>query len=196
MLSPQRFMMCLSQTAGYAIHALGYLADHSHGLCLIRDIAKKTQIPKPYLAKIINQLAREGLVSAKRGYRGGIFLARPPAEISLLQVVEAIEGKGWIGECMLGLDDCHAQHVCPTHDIWRRIREEVADALRRSTLSDVINSMRGTAPQATANLDGCLKGVVPLASAKKKAAPRPKLGKRNLAVQVQPCACAKDAVRC
>ncbi len=133
--------MCLSQTAGYAIHALGMIASGGGRLCLIREIADDSGIPRPYLAKIVNQLAREGLLSAKRGYRGGVFLTRPPQEITLLNVVEAIEGKDFIAECMLGLNECGSPCGCPTHKIWKRMREEIRQVLGQSTLADVLSAM-------------------------------------------------------
>ena len=129
-------MMCLSQTSGYAVHALSCL-HHQHGhTSFVRDIAKQTGIPKPYLAKIINSLNHHGLVYAKRGYRGGIALARPPEQISLLQVVEAIEGRHWIADCMWGIEDCVARNICPTHKGWQKVRKQIKDMLRSASLAD------------------------------------------------------------
>lgn len=73
-------MLCLSQTTGYAVRALVCLDEQGGHANLIRDIAKCAGIPKPYLARIINDLAHEGLVTAKRGYRGGVALAPPPGK--------------------------------------------------------------------------------------------------------------------
>ena len=135
-------MMCLSQTTGYAIHALSCIEDSSGQTRFIREIAVCSRIPRPYLAKIINQLAHQGIVSAKRGYRGGIVLGRPAREISLLQIVEAVEGERWIGDCLLGLVDCAARRACPTQRAWQRIRRDIREVLRRTTLADVIRSTR------------------------------------------------------
>lgn len=133
-------MLCLSQTTGYAVHALVCLEEQGGHANLIRDIARCTGISKPYLARIINALAHHELVAAKRGYRGGIALARPAGEISLLQVVEAVEGPNWIGPCLLGLDDCAAPGVCPTHDVWQRVMGELKAVLGKTTLADVVAS--------------------------------------------------------
>lgn len=135
-------MMCLSQTTGYAIHALSCIEDSSGQARFIREIAASSRIPRPYLAKIINQLAHQGIVSAKRGYRGGIVLGRPAREISLLQIVEAVEGERWIGDCLLGLVDCAARRACPTQRAWQRIRRDIREVLHRTTLADVIRSSR------------------------------------------------------
>jgi Rrf2 family transcriptional regulator, iron-sulfur cluster assembly transcription factor len=133
-------MMCLSQTTGYAVRALICLDKQRGRACLIRDVATCASIPKPYLARIINDLTYKGLVTAKRGYRGGIALARPAGEISLLQIVEAIEGPDWIAPCLLGLNDCVAHDKCPTHIVWQRIAKELKDVMRRTRLADVMPS--------------------------------------------------------
>lgn len=130
--------MHLSKTAGYAIHALSCIESVGCQPRFIRDIAECTGIHKPYLAKIVNQLAHRGLVNAKRGYRGGITLARPPEEVTLLQIVEAVEGDHWISSCMFGLQTCPANHECPAHAAWQRIREQIEALLRDTTLADVI----------------------------------------------------------
>lgn len=137
-------MMNLSQTTGYAIQALGCLNEPGSGYCMITDLARCAHLPKPYLAKIVNALVRQGLVAAKRGYRGGVALARRPEEISLLQVVEAVEGKAWLGECLLGMADCDSWAMCPTHDFWQRMRREITEELRRTSLADVIACKRAS----------------------------------------------------
>ena len=133
-------MLCLSQTTGYAVHALVCLDEQSGHANLIRDIAKCAGIPKPYLARIINDLTHQGLVTAKRGYRGGIALARPAGEISLLQVVEAVEGPDWIAPCLLGLNDCAGHKSCPAHVVWQRVSKQLKAVMSRTTLADVMAS--------------------------------------------------------
>ena len=140
-------MMNLSHTTGYAIQALGCLNDPGGSYCMIAEVARCARLPKPYLAKIINALVGQGLVTAKRGYRGGVALARKPEEISLLQVVEAVEGKAWLGECLLGLDECASRTVCPTHKFWQRVRREITEELRKTSLAEVIACKQAKCPQ-------------------------------------------------
>ena len=133
-------MISLSITTGYAIKALMCLES---GDCVprhISDIAQCTGVPRAYLAKILNALSQQGLVQTKRGYRGGISLARSAEEISLLQIVEAVEGDQWLGECLLGMDTCDILTICPTHEFWARIRREITEELRQTTLASVIAS--------------------------------------------------------
>jgi Rrf2 family protein len=143
-------MLSLSQTTGYAIKALGCLSEPDCDRRATPEIAECARVPKPYLHKIVNALARHGLVAARRGVGGGVSLARKPEEITLLQIVEAVEGENWLGDCLLGLDECSDQVTCPTHDFWQRIRREITEELSKTTLASVIafkRNARAAAPQ-------------------------------------------------
>jgi len=139
-----RAVLCLSQTTGYAIRALGCLHQQSSPAQLIRDIAKCAGIPKPYLARIINRLAHRGLVKAKRGYTGGIALARPSEQISLLQIVEAVEGPNWISPCLLHMEGCGHPQACPTRKVWQQVSQQLRAALNKATLADLIALQKGS----------------------------------------------------
>jgi len=132
-------MLCLSQTTGYAIQALSCLSEPVCARQHTAEIARCARVPKPYLAKILQALARRGIVHAKRGVGGGVTLARPPDQISLLDIVEAVEGPNWLGECLLNLRDCSTDQACPTHSFWQRVRGEIIAELRRTTLAAVIS---------------------------------------------------------
>lgn len=136
-------MLSLSQTTGYAIKALSCLSEPGCRNRSTPAIARCSRVPTPYLAKIINALARKGLVTARRGVGGGVALSRPPEEISLLQIVEAVEGPDWLGECLLGLDECSDQATCPTHHFWQRIRAEITQELSQTNLAMVIAFRQG-----------------------------------------------------
>ena len=132
--------MNVSKTAGYAIHAMTCIGNSRTPMRFVRDIARKTGLQKPYLAKIINQLAHDCLVVAKRGYHGGIALARPPGDITLLEIVTAVDGEEWSGPCIFGLEKCPAEGHCPAHARWNEIREQIAAILKATTLADVMKT--------------------------------------------------------
>jgi len=138
-------MLALSQTVGYAIEALATLADPDCANRQLADIAECSGVPRSYLAKIVAALGRKGLVSAKRGLGGGVSLARSAQDISLLDVVEAVEGPEWLGECLLNLRECSGPHTCPTHDFWAGFRRDVVTELQRHSLADLIQSHPGRA---------------------------------------------------
>lgn len=130
-------MFSLSQTAGYAIQALGCLAKNHPQSMVAKDIAACTGIPLPYLSKFIHTLKDNGLIEAKRGYQGGVTLARPAAEISLLDVAHAVDGPDILPRCMLGYQECTDARSCPTHSFWREERARIEAVLRDTTVADV-----------------------------------------------------------
>lgn len=133
-------MMRFSKSSGYAIHALSCLGMEEADSCMIRDVARHVGIGSASLAKMVAHLTSHGLVVTKRGYRGGITLARPPESITLLQVVEAIENKEWMGACPFGLQDCPAHGQCPAHLPWNKLRCALHSLLANTTLADVIKA--------------------------------------------------------
>lgn len=142
-------MISLSITTGHAIKALRCLES---GHCVprhISDIARCTGVPRAYLAKILSALAQQGLVQTKRGYSGGISLAHAAKDISLRQIIEAVEGQEWIAECLLGMDACEALTVCPTHDFWTRIRGEIIAELDAVTLAELIRCRKTKTRRST-----------------------------------------------
>lgn len=147
-------MLALSQTAGYSILGLSCLDEHEWVLAQV--IAERTGVPKAYLSKILHALARAQLIQAKRGYRGGFKLARPAHEISLLDVVEAVDGVAWGGRCLLGLEVCSDERACPTHEFWKRARAQIRERLEQVSLRDVaafeqLRAGKATAPPAPEN---------------------------------------------
>jgi Rrf2 family protein len=139
-------MLALSQTTGYAILALSCLDGCQHRWVLARDISECANIPLPYLSKLLHALTGSELVLAKRGYRGGFQLGRPAEKITLLQVAEAVEGRKWLPQCLLGLDECSDHRACPTHEFWKKQRTRIEKQLKQLTLRDVaaFEKRRGT----------------------------------------------------
>ena len=130
-------MLALSRTSGYAISALARLAGPGGAWTLAKDVASSAEIPKAYLSTILNALARNGLIKAKRGYRGGFALAKSAERISVFQVVEAVEGRAWREGCLLGLSQCSDERACPSHAFWKTQRHKIEEFLRSLTLSQV-----------------------------------------------------------
>ncbi|MEE9212290.1 MAG: Rrf2 family transcriptional regulator [Phycisphaeraceae bacterium] len=130
-------MLSALQTTGYAILALGCLGRVGSGWTLARDIAACIGVPLPYLSQILHNLGRSGLIHSKRGYRGGFALSRAPEQISLLQITQAIEGPEYLPRCLLGLADCPAKRLCPTHAFWKVERRRIEAELRKVTLAEV-----------------------------------------------------------
>jgi Rrf2 family protein len=143
-------MLCLSQSVGYAVQALACLANSEAPTRLIRDIAAEANIPPAYLAKLIKRLADADLVISKRGIKGGTWLKKTPDAITLLEISEAIDGRKWLGRCLLGLEECSDARACPTHEFWKSARAGIEKKLEQTTLHDVVEFEKRKAAESAA----------------------------------------------
>jgi Rrf2 family transcriptional regulator, iron-sulfur cluster assembly transcription factor len=161
-------MLSLSHTTGYAIRALCCLERSGDRLVRSQQIADCTGMPKPYLSKTLHALGQSGLITTKRGYRGGFVLARPATRIRLLDIVEAVEGEAWQPRCLLGMAECSDDRGCPTHEFWKLERERIRAELARLTLA-VVSGFEAAAgnvhacstTQSTADKPGAHTGPAP-----------------------------------
>ena len=131
-------MLCLSQTTGYAIAVLAQLNGPGGEPRKLRTLARLAGVPHAYLAKRMPELVAAGLVRSVRGKHGGVLLARPPGEVTLLQISEVVEARRWLGRCLLGLVTCSDERACPAHEFWKDARQQIEATLRSTTLADVI----------------------------------------------------------
>lgn len=127
----------LTVRSGYAILALASLHGSEDRWVLAQEIAARTDIPKPYLHKILHALGKAGVIQTKRGYRGGMSLSKPADQMDLFSLVEAVEGNGWMNRCLLGLSECCEERACPTHEFWSQQRKLIEEKLKSITLADV-----------------------------------------------------------
>jgi Rrf2 family protein len=102
------------------------------------QIAQEQQIPPSFLAKIVSQLSVAGLLQTSRGARGGVSLARSPEQISLLEVVEAIDGPILLNECVAGNGACTFGEDCPMRPIWCEAQTELVDRLRTTNFAQFL----------------------------------------------------------
>lgn len=134
-------MLSLSQTTGYAILALGCIASWKGQRVLARQVQKCTGISMPYLRKLLYALGKAGLIETKRGYRGGLVLARPAEKITLLDVVQAVEHENPLPDCLLGLPGCCEAVPCPMRNFWEKERARIKAKLGRITIAQAARSV-------------------------------------------------------
>ncbi len=127
----------LSQTTGYAVLALGFVAEAQGRPLLVKEISEATGIPRSYLAKIVNQLSRKGLVATQRGIGGGVTLSRPAAKITLYDICSALDDPLLKGGCMLGTAECSDERACPAHSFWSTHRDWQIRFLHENNLAGV-----------------------------------------------------------
>ncbi len=130
-------MLSIGRTASYAVSALSRLAELDQDWVLLPDLVAATDAPAPYLSKILNNLARAGLIRAKRGYKGGYALVRPAGNLSVREIIEAVEGPDSLCECLLGREFCTDERACPAHEFWKTERARIRELLESLTLESV-----------------------------------------------------------
>jgi Rrf2 family iron-sulfur cluster assembly transcriptional regulator len=137
----------LSSTAAYALRAVLYVARHqAEGPVCVGDAAAALGLPQNYLAKVLHELARGGLLLSTRGKRGGFRLAKAPHHIALHTVVGRFDAIGTRRTCLLGRRDCSDRHPCLAHARWRAIGEETARFFRDTTVAQLLDGAAAPAP--------------------------------------------------
>lgn len=126
----------------YAIRALIYLAEHEGDRSKASEIAEAMEIPKGFLHRVLQELQRARLVSSRPSRRGGYALARRAKEITLLEVVESLEGPLTSGECVLRGGPCHWEEECAVHPVWLSARQAFAAELESATLATIAQTDR------------------------------------------------------
>src|SRR5438552_2399184 len=101
---------------------------------MVKNIAEEENIPSHFLAKILQQLARKGLLRSSKGPTGGFALRKGPSDIRLLDIVEALDGLGAYQQCASGLSECTDEMPCSMHDNWVNLRSRIMDYLGRNTI--------------------------------------------------------------
>ena len=136
----------LSQTAEYALRSIIYLSRTPYDPLTIQVIAEATEIPSGYLSKVMQQLRKAGLLNSTRGKKGGFVLKRPPSEITLFEVVDAVTPFADLSVCPLtNPENCtnnlfkgHLSPLCPLHTILNSLNENLAGQFKKITLESLL----------------------------------------------------------
>lgn len=135
--------MQITRQADYALRAMFYLAQlEPTQRAATSQIADEQHIPPSFLAKIISQLSIAGLIHTSRGARGGVSLARSPEEITVLEVVEAIDGPISLNECTHTTGSCPFGDNCPIRPLWCDTQVELVERLRTTTFAQFLSQQQ------------------------------------------------------
>lgn len=145
--------MLISQTAEYALRAMVWLADRPDEPQVTSAIADSTRVPAGYLSKVLQALGRAGLVHAQRGLGGGWMLTRPPEEVSILDVLNAVDPLRRITTCPLGIR-AHGKTLCPLHRKLDDAIAQVEDVFRSTSLADVLRTPGRSRPLCDVTVGG------------------------------------------
>ena len=131
--------MQITRQADYAVRAVLYLARlGSSQRAATSQIAHEQRIPPSFLAKIISQLSIAGLLHTSRGARGGVTLAREPKDVTLLEVIEAIDGPIMLNECVGDTSTCTFDEECPLRSVWCEAQEELVGRLKKTNFQQLL----------------------------------------------------------
>lgn len=130
--------MYVTREADYGVRCVLYLARKAQEISSVNEIAKAMHIPKSFLAKIVQRLVKAGVVKSVRGISGGFSLAKKPENISILDVVKAIQGNAAINRCAIDKKMCRLSKTCSVHPIWVEIRQMVENKLREYNFEKLI----------------------------------------------------------
>ncbi len=135
--------MDITRTTHYTLRTLVELALHKEGeVVSSKEISEKQLVPRNYLPKIVLILATKGLVRTERGKMGGLRLAVDPSKITLLDVLEAVEGPLTFNRCGLYPEECPHGPDCPLGAAWDEIQEKFAESLRSVTIKDLAERLK------------------------------------------------------
>lgn len=136
--------MEISRRADYGVRVIIHLASlPDNQRASTQEIAAGQSVPAPFLSKIISQLSLAGLLVTHRGAGGGVALAQSPAKISLLQVIEALEGPIRLNRCLAEPHACPRDQQCPVHHIWQRAQNQLTSLLESTTFDTLVDTSPG-----------------------------------------------------
>jgi Rrf2 family protein len=129
----------MTKASDYAVRCILYLSSRGKGVLVSRrEIADAMEIPSPFLGKISQQLAKAGIIEIVQGARGGYRLLYEPAQLSLLQVIEAVMGEIILNECLSGRGSCSRQMCCTVHPVWSDVRGQMRRTLDATSIADLL----------------------------------------------------------
>ena len=124
--------MEITRETDYAVRCVLYLSRKEGTIIMVDEISHAMSIPKSFLAKILQKLTKTGVVTSFRGVKGGFRLAKKPQQISLLDIIEAIEGPAAMNRCAMDASVCNFSGTCTVHPVWVTLRKMVEDYLRKT----------------------------------------------------------------
>ncbi|MTI89733.1 MAG: Rrf2 family transcriptional regulator [Balneolaceae bacterium] len=131
-------MRLISQGAQYAISAIIAISkSESDGAVSASELSKSLNCPSAYLSQILAKLKAPGILNSQRGLGGGVYLARSLEKISLMEVINAIDGSAFFRQCFMGIEGCGNIEPCPFHEFWASERTKIEEWLVTTTFDEI-----------------------------------------------------------
>ena len=146
--------MVITRATEYVVRAIIFLAQQpKDGIVLKKDICRTQEVTPAFLTKIFQPLIKAGIVNSQRGVGGGFLLAKDPSEVTMLDILEAEEGKLKLNHCLVDADFCQRDAYCSAHVVWHDAQHEMAEVLKRYSIADLVR-------QENENLEQLKKQVI------------------------------------
>jgi len=130
--------MYITREADYAVRCVLYLSEEPERSASVHEISEFTDVPRSFLAKILQRLSGRGIVMSRRGVKGGFQLLRRPKNINLLEVIEAIQGPSAMSACAIDKRMCNRSSTCSVHPLWVKIRGDVEERLKKENFAKLV----------------------------------------------------------
>ena len=138
-------MRLISQGAQYAISAIIAISKHvEDGAVSASYLSKSLNCPTAYLSQVLAKLKEPGILKSQRGLNGGVYLARPVSDITMMDVIAAIDGTEFFDKCFMGIEGCGHIEPCPFHEFWSVERKKIEKWLTQTTFEQVDQKMTQT----------------------------------------------------
>jgi Rrf2 family transcriptional regulator, nitric oxide-sensitive transcriptional repressor len=129
--------MNFNKTTSYALSILNYMAEHKEEKFSAKTLHEILDIPWQYLRQLLTSLSKDGFISSTQGRGGGFRLSKNPEEITLADIVDAVEGLNIMNTCIMGFENCPFDHKCAMHETWEETRDGIMGILKNTTLASL-----------------------------------------------------------
>ena len=130
--------MYITRETDYAIRCILFLSREPSRIASASEISRSMHIPRSFLAKILRRLSRNGLLKSTQGVRGGVQLSKKPGRITLLEVIEAVQGTSALNLCAIDRRLCNLSGTCAVHPVWAKLSRVIERKLRRENFGQLV----------------------------------------------------------
>ncbi len=132
--------MHITRSEEYGLRGLVFLAKQPpKKITLVSEVSREQNIPETFLSKIFQRLSKAGVLRSFRGARGGFTLRKPPHQITMREIIEALEGPVALNRCLLRKGECEEEGGCPLRPVWEQVQQSFLEILDRTTVEDLAN---------------------------------------------------------
>lgn len=133
--------MRITNCSEYAIRAIVYMAKEPEATYTATELYPHLDAPLKFLAKILQKMARKKILKSQRGVKGGFKIAMPLENLTIVDIIEAVDGAIALNKCLLTNYDCNREALCPVHPIWEEAQLKLKEALSKKTIADIVKQL-------------------------------------------------------